>query len=49
MLDREIVAACCEIHTKRINNLCRKNAGFFKDKFSGTYIDHWALVETLLY
>jgi len=36
MLDREIVAACCEISTKQINTTCRKNVGYFKHNFSGT-------------
>jgi len=49
MLDREIVTACCKIHTKQINTLCCKNVGFLKHKFSGTYIDHWALVDSWLY
>jgi len=41
MLDREIVTAACEIQTKQINTLCRKNVEFFKDKFNvtNTYID----------
>jgi len=41
MLDMEIVAVCSEIQTKQINIFCRKNVGYFKDKFSGTYIEHW--------
>jgi len=49
MLDMEIVTVCYEIHTKQINAFCRKNVGFLKDKFSGTYIDHWALVDSLVY
>jgi hypothetical protein len=43
MLDREIVTACCEIHTKQINTLCRKNVEFLKCKFGGTYIDDLGL------
>ena len=46
MLDRKIVTAGCEIHTKQINTLWRKNVEYLKDKFSGTYIDHWALVDS---
>jgi hypothetical protein len=49
MLDWEIATACCEIHTKQINTLCRKNVEFLKDKFSGTFIDHWALVDLWVY
>jgi hypothetical protein len=30
MLDREIVTACCEIHTKQINALRRKNVEFLR-------------------
>jgi len=44
MLDREIVTAGCEIHTKQINTLCRTNVEFLKDKFRVTCIDHWAAV-----
>jgi len=40
MLDREIVTAGYEIHTKQINTLCRENVEYLKDKFSVTYIDH---------
>ena len=49
MLDREIVTAGCEIHTKQINTLCRKNVEFLKDKFRVTYIDHWAVVYSWVY
>ena len=49
MLDREIMTACCEIHTKQINTLCRKNVEFFNDKFSGIHIDHWAFVDLWVY
>jgi len=49
MLERELVTVCCEIHTKQINALCRKNVEFLKDKFSGTYIDHCALVDSWVY
>jgi len=49
MLDRKIVAACCDIHAKQINTLCRKNVGFLKDKCSGIYIDHGALVVSCAY
>jgi len=49
MLDRKIVTACCEIHTKQINTLCTKNVEFLKDKFSGTCIEHWALVYSWIY
>jgi hypothetical protein len=49
MLDGEIVTACCEIHTKQINTLYRKDVEFLKDKFSGTYIDHRFLVDSCLY
>ena len=49
MLDREIVTAGCEIHTKQINTLWRKNVEYLKDKFSGTYIGHWALVYSWVY
>ena len=49
MLDREIVTACCEIRTKQITALCRKNVEFFKDKFNSTYIYHWALVDSWVY
>jgi len=49
MLDREIVTAGCEIHTKQINTLCRKNVEFFKDKFMVTYIYHWAVVYSRVY
>jgi hypothetical protein len=49
MLDRKIVAACCEIHTKQINALWRKNVEFLKDKFSGTFIDHSALLVLWVY
>jgi hypothetical protein len=46
MLDREIVAAFCEIHTQQIDTLCGKNVEFLRDTFSGTYIDHRALVDS---
>jgi hypothetical protein len=46
MLDREIVTACCEIHTKPINTLLSKNVEYLKDKFNGTFIDHSALVDS---
>ena len=49
MLDREIVTAGCEIHTKQINTLCRKNVEYLKDKFNGTYIAHCALLDSWLY
>jgi hypothetical protein len=49
MLDREIVTACCEIHTKEINKLRSLNVQNLKDKFSGTYIDHWASVDSCVY
>jgi hypothetical protein len=49
MLDREIMTACSEIHTKEINTLCRKNVENLKDKLSGTYIDHRALVDSWVY
>ena len=49
MLDREIVTAGCEIHTKQINTLCRENVEYLKDKFSVTYIDHWVLVYSWVY
>ena len=32
------MTAGCEIHTKQINTLCRKNVEFFKDKFIGKYV-----------
>ena len=43
MLYREIMAACSEIHTKRINRLWGKNVELFSVKPGGTYSDHWAL------
>ena len=49
MLDREIVTACCEIHSKQIDTLCRKKIEVFKDTFSGTYIDQRALVDSWVY
>ena len=49
MLDREIVTASCEIRTKQVNALCRKNVEFLKDKHCGTYIDYWALVDLWVY
>ena len=49
MLDREIATAGCEIHTKQINTLCRKNVEFLKDKFKFTYIDHLAVVDSWIY
>jgi hypothetical protein len=42
MLDREIVTACCEIHSKQIDTLRRKNVEVFDDTFSGTHIGHRA-------
>jgi len=43
------VTAGCKIHTKQINTLCRKNVEFFNDNFSGTYIDHCALLYSWVY
>jgi hypothetical protein len=40
------MTAPSEIHAEQIDTLCRKNVEFRKDKFSGTYIDHWALVDS---
>jgi len=48
MMDREIVTAACEIHTKQINTLCRTNVDILKDKFSVTNIDHCVLVDSLV-
>jgi hypothetical protein len=45
-VDREIMTTRCEIHAEKIDTLCRKNVEFRKDKFSGTYIDHWALLDS---
>jgi len=45
MFDSEILGACCGIHTKEINILCKNNIGYFKHKFSGicrvTYWLQW--------
>ena len=49
MLDGEILTAGCEIHTKQINTLCRKNVEFLKDKFNVIYIDHCTAVYSRLY
>jgi hypothetical protein len=43
------VTALCEIHTKQINTLCRKNIEYLKDKFSATYIGHWTIVDLWVY
>ena len=43
------MTACCDIYTKQINTLCSKNIEFYKDKFNGKYIDHWALVDLWVY
>jgi adenine deaminase len=40
------VTAVCEIHTKQIKTLCRKNVEFLKDTFKVTYIDHCAVVDS---
>jgi len=42
------MAACSEIHTKRINRLWGKNVELFSVKPGGTYSDHWGF-EGLLY
>ena len=43
MLYREIIAVCCEIHTKHINTACGQNVGFLIVKPGGTHSNHWAL------
>jgi hypothetical protein len=43
MLYREIIAVCCEIHTKHINTLCGQNVGFVSVKPGGTRNKHLAL------
>jgi hypothetical protein len=43
MLCREIIAVCCDIHTKHINTLCGQNVELLNVKPGGTYSNHWAL------
>jgi len=43
MLYREIVAVCCEIHTKHINTLCGLNVELLNVKPGGKYSDHCAV------
>jgi hypothetical protein len=41
MLYKEIIAFCCQIHTKHINTLCGQNAYLLEVKPGGTYSDCW--------
>ena len=44
MLYREIIAVCCEIHSKHINALCGQNREFLNVKLTGcTYSDYWTV------
>ena len=42
MLYREIITLCSQIHSKRINTVCRQKGELLNVKPSGTYSDHWA-------
>jgi hypothetical protein len=41
MLYREIIAACSEIHTKRINTLCGQNAELLNVKLMVYIVTTW--------
>jgi hypothetical protein len=43
LLCREVIAVCCEIHTKHINTLCWQNVELLNVRPGGTYSNHWAL------
>ena len=48
MLYREIIAVCCQIHTKHINTLCGQKVEFVDVKPGVTYSDHWALKDEIV-
>jgi hypothetical protein len=43
MLFMEIIAVCCEKHTKQINTPCGQNAELFNVKAGGTFKYRYAL------
>ena len=43
MLCNEIIAVCCQIHTKHINTLCVQNTEFDNVKPGGTYSNRRAV------
>ena len=52
MLYREIIAVCCQIHTKHINALCGQNVEFLSVINPLVHIrvnDHWVLMSQITY
>ena len=49
MLYREIIAVCCEIHTKHIITLCGQNVEILSVKPGGIYSNQCALNVNLHY